>query len=193
MKSKVLLLATTVALAVASLSGCTVEGSHGSRSDVYDSVADMLTDTSDVVVGTVVKREPVDGEQGDDITFVTLEVKAVHTPAEAGTGLPEGYNVATVREGSNIVIRQHGLPTYEETLAPFLEEGESYLLFLSPANNEGEAASQFTIVGVTAGAYVQQGDEFRALTEVTEGFTASDEHAPPDNLPITIDPASLKK
>lgn len=185
---------TAMAALIGLLSSCAIEGSHGSRHEIYNSVSEMLEYSSDVVVGTVSKQDVVEDGDFGDMTLVTFDVAEVYAPA--GTGkrwADENVPIGTVLPGHTITIRQHGAPHYSEAPAPFLEPGTGYLLFLNPAGLDGDAGTHFTIVGVVAGIYVDDGsNSFTAIT-ATEAFRSSNPDGPVDSLPQTIDPATQLK
>lgn len=135
------------ALVVLALAGCTSSGS-GSRAELYDSVAGIVADSALVVVARVTVQ---------DGAVSTVEVAERFVPSGLGSGLPAGTRLPD-KLGSTLQVQQ--------VAEPYLERGQSYLLFLGPPADDGG----FFPTGGTAGVYLVQGTEF-VHGEFTEGDT----------------------
>lgn len=146
------ILASAVALVVA-LTGCTVHSSHGSRVALYDSVRELAADSALVVVGSVQASQVANDLDGlGSFTLADFVVDEVVTPEIAGSARPAEAPTPTVRPGETVTVRQMG-DAAGAAPAPFLAEGERYMLFLNPTLLDGPAADDFYITGVTAGIY----------------------------------------
>lgn len=194
MTTRKMRLGIALVLACASgLAGCsTVQGTSASRSAVYDSVKDILQDTTDVVVGTALRAESVETDEEGSTTLTEFSVASIHTPERSGARIAEfGVSVGSIARGDIITIRQPGSRNDTAAPVPLLEPGTTYLLFLNPAAIDGEAATHFTVVGVSAGLYVKTDEAFIAITE-TEAWARMHGAEPiPDKLPATLAPDSL--
>ncbi|HEV7743172.1 MAG TPA: hypothetical protein VGO65_12225 [Pseudolysinimonas sp.] len=148
------------------LAGCSTSGSSGSRHELYDSVAGIAADSTLVVVGRVTLQEDDDSPQTTRVS--TIEIVERFLPAGLGSDLdirlPD-------KIGDTLQVRQ--------VLEPYLERGQSYLLFLRPSELPGDAAAQFFVTGADAGVYLSQGTDF-----VHPEFDG-------DTLPTTLTAADL--
>jgi hypothetical protein len=183
----------TVAVAVITgtvavgLVGCSTPGPvqiHGSRTELYDSVQGIAADSSLVAVVDVRSQEVIKAASDRDIPYTLSTVSLVDTFSPTGLAkeLPKGVDATAIPEGSEIVVRQMGTSEVA-TPAPILKPGGKYLLFLTPSMLEGDAASQFYVVGGSAGV-------FEAPSDVaSRGEGAEFTHGPfeeGDTLPETL-------
>jgi hypothetical protein len=161
--------AIAAAVAVLLLTGCAAGGSSGSRAELYDSVAGIVADSGLVVVARVVAQDTDD--QPQDTVVSTVEISERFVPSGLGSGLPAG-TLLPDKLGSSIQVRQ--------VAEPYLETGQSYLLFLVPSGLPGDAGGQYFPTGASAGVYQVEGTDF-VRGDFTEG----------DSLPGTLTRADL--
>ena len=135
-------------VAVLLLAGCATSGSSGSRVELYDSVAGIAADSTLVVVGRVTLQEDDDSPQ--DTVVSTLEIVERFLPAGLGSGLP-GTRLPD-KIGDTVQVRQ--------VVEPYMQRGESYLLFLRPSELPGAASGQYFTTGADAGVYHVEGTSF---------------------------------
>lgn len=146
----------TVGIAV-SLSACAVSGIEGSRHTLYESVGDLSTASSAIVVGTVGEQELVEADMPNTVSTFTVE-KALALDS-LGADLEGGRSPFT--SGQVIEIRQLGSGGMSSTPAPLLQKDGTYLLFITPTMLAGESeARQFYITGGNAGLYKEDGKVF---------------------------------
>ncbi|MDF9279652.1 hypothetical protein P4U43_17865 [Arthrobacter sp. EH-1B-1] len=150
-------------IVVALLAGCSSSpdgdsGMSASREKLYESVTELVSDSSTVVVGEVIAQE-TDSEKN---TVSTVAINSIETPPALGEaiGLPE---LPILGSGDSVGVRQLGTPDMSETPAPILEVGQSYLLFLRPTELPGEASELFYVVGGVAGIFVADAGTFSRL------------------------------
>jgi len=167
--------AGVLTLSAIALTGCSSPHSAGSRVELYDSVPALAADSSIVLSGIVQDQKTAnDIPGGSEFTLSTVEVSAT---AKTDASHPAG---------STVVVRQHGS---EGNPGPgaMLEQGETYLLYLSPSGLDGDLASQFSVTGGTAGVYETKQNTAARNAAVTEStvFTKapSDEG---DDLPASL-------
>lgn len=124
-------------------------------------MTDLIEDAGRVVVGSVLSQREV-VEQETLHTISTIEVQKEFQPRSLGVELHERARPENARgplsaqrpgRGETIEIRQYGSATMQETVAPLLIAGETYLLFINLTGLEGAAASQYYITGSEAGIY----------------------------------------
>lgn len=127
---------------------CAASSSAGSRATLYDGLDAISADSSAIVIGTV--RQQV-GE--GSTTVSSVEVANAPSNPQLGANLDDG--AGSVEVGDVVDVRQDA--------EPFLESGVEYLLFLTPSELAGDAASQYFITGAVAGLYERDGSEFRRV------------------------------
>jgi hypothetical protein len=159
--------AVALALAVLVLAGCATSGSSGSRSELYDSIAGIAADSTLVVVGRVTLQEDDDSPQATVVS--TLEIVERFLPTGLGSGLP-GTRLPD-KIGDTVQVRQ--------VVEPYMQRGESYLVFLRPSELPGDASGQYFTTGADAGVYHVEGTNF--VHAEFEG----------DTLPTTLTAADL--
>lgn len=129
------------------LAGCTPQfGSSTSRVTIYDSPEAMAADSDLVVVGEVIGySEGADIEGASDIFTVSdLRITQVLSSDEDGNW----------HAGDVVEVRQFGARGAEEQiLVPLVEQGMTYLLFLTLSALDGDLATQFYVTGSSAGLY----------------------------------------
>ncbi|MBF4609404.1 hypothetical protein [Curtobacterium sp. VKM Ac-1393] len=129
------------AASIAALAGCVSSSSHGSRVEFYSSTADLSDASTLVVSGTVTEQHVAQDIEGSgDFTLSTLHVADAPKDADG------------VDAGSDIVVRQLG-STANPGPAAFLEDGGTYLLYLTASGLDGDLASQYYVTGGEAGLY----------------------------------------
>lgn len=162
--------AGVLTLSAIALTGCSSPHSAGSRVELYDSVPALAADSS--IVQDQKTANDIPG--GSEFTLSTVEVSAT---AKTDASHPAG---------STVVVRQHGSAGNPGPGA-MLEQGETYLLYLSPSGLDGDLASQFSVTGGTAGVYETKQNTAARNAAVTEStvFTKapSDEG---DDLPASL-------
>lgn len=187
------MISTTIVVGfVAGLTGCSTPGTvhiGGSRSELYDSVEGIAADSSLVAVVELTGQEILTPSSNIDIPYTLSTVSLVDTFAPAGLAgeLRRGITATAAEPGSQIVVRQMGTAEME-TPAPILKSGRKYLLFLTPSMLEGEAASQFSVTGGSAGVFDAPDDV------AARGEDATFTHAPyeeGDKLPETLTASDL--
>ncbi|MEO8094287.1 MAG: hypothetical protein ABI632_05050 [Pseudolysinimonas sp.] len=165
--------AVTVAAALVSVlvfAGCvSTSGSSGSRDELYSTVSQLSANSALVVVGRVTLQDNVDDPQATVVS--TIEVGERFVTAGLGNGLPGGTPIPD-KIGGVLQVRQ--------VTKPYLETGQSYLLFLVPSGLPGEAGGQYFVTGANAGMYHVEGTNF-VHGDFTEG----------DTLPGTLTRADL--
>ncbi len=151
-------------------------GSALSRARLYGSLQELTADSPVIVAGTAGAQEVVaDITPGLDFTLTSFEVGASVRPA----GDPV--------EGQDIVVRQVG--SADQGLhEPLLVEGQVYLLFLTPSGLDGDLASHYYPVGVTAGLYALRDAASRPQDREAWRSVVFEELAPApgDVLPDTV-------
>jgi hypothetical protein len=136
-------------VAVLLLAGCsTSSSSSGSRVELYDSVAGIVADSTLVVVARVTLQEDDDQPQATRVS--TLQVVERFLPTGLGSDLP-GTRLPD-KIGDTVQVRQ--------VVEPYMQSGESYLLFLRPSELPGDAAGQYFTTGADAGVYGVEGTSF---------------------------------
>jgi len=133
---------------ITAATACAASSSAGSRSTLYDSLDAISADSSALVIGTV--RQQV----GEGSTTVS-SVEVTNAPSNPQLGSNLDDDPAAVEVGDVVEVRQDA--------EPFLESGVEYLLFLTPSELPGDAASQYFITGAVAGLYERDGGEFRRV------------------------------
>lgn len=160
------------------LTACTTSTLSDSRHTLYDTLEELAADSSAAVVVTVVEQHE---EAGGDGIPITLSLVEVHESL-AATGLAAGLDVepGSASEGERITVRQLGASSMDETPAPILRQGSTYLLFVTPTMLPGDAADEYYVTGGDAGLYMQDGDAFVRLVPGSG-----------DTLPLRLTPADL--
>jgi hypothetical protein len=149
--------AAVLSFGAVSLTGCSSSHAEGSRVELYDSVPDLAADSSIVVSGTVQQQKTATDIPGSD--EFTLSTVVIDATAKTDSDHPSG---------SSVVVRQHGNRDTEGP-GPLLEQGKTYLLYLTPSGLDGDLASQFYVTGGTAGIYeTQQNAAARSAGGVAE-------------------------
>lgn len=149
-----------IALLSGTISGCaeaipepstTTVTVAGSRDILYGSLDELKADSTVVVTATVVSQlVPKEGIAGSPGTV--SELKVVQTESELAA--PQGQ----------IFVFQYGTETVS-AMAPLLEEGETYLLFLTSTGLEKARANDFFVTGVSAGIYLLTREGYKSLGE----------------------------
>lgn len=172
---------------ILTLSGCstTSSGVSASRHKYYESMADLTDESSRVIVGTVVGEETV-VENGHTCTIATFEIVREFQPQSLGAELPEQARGPQQGQrpgkGETIAIRQLGTADMDETPAPLLAQGRTYLLFVTPTMMDGPAGSQYYVTGLDSGMYV--------VEDSSPGYQRATREVP-DKLPDVITEADL--
>lgn len=112
-----------------------------SRVKLYETLDDLAADSSLIVIGTAEAVE------------VTHDIDGL-TPFSVFNVAVSEVLKGDVAVGDTVVMRQTG----GEGDPGVLEDGQTALLYLTPTGLDGELASQYYPVGVTAGVYVLDGD-----------------------------------
>jgi hypothetical protein len=145
----------SIVISALALTGCSTSHAEGSRVELYDSVPALAEDSSVVLSGTVREQKTAtDIPGGGEFTLSTVVVGAT---AKTDASQPTG---------STVVVRQLGSASTEGP-APLLEQGRTYLLYLTPSGLDGDLASQFYVTGGTAGVYETQQNAAARSTGVT--------------------------
>lgn len=138
------------------LTACGVSGGNGSRHHIYQSLNELISDST-TIVEVVVE---------DQNTFAATDSTSAHTVSEAmvataavplGLALTNESSVLTPKVGSMISVRQLGEPGSRSD-TPYLKGGGQYLLFLTPTMLPGAASNEFYVTGGVAGIYEFNGD-----------------------------------
>lgn len=124
-----------------------------SRAKLYTSLDELISDSGAVVIGVVAEQQTDD----DGTIVVTVDVEQSHTPGTLGSTSPEAP--VPVATGSTVRVRTFGGLTSSLPSAP-LENGGTYLLFLTPTGLPSAGDDEFFVTGVVAGIYKAQGDRF---------------------------------
>jgi hypothetical protein len=149
--------AAILTVATLALSGCTLTSSSasGSRHKLYESVEELVADSTAVVVATATEQAR------EDYQVVTrIEVEQALDPAGIATAAPARQTPLSPPQ--ELVVRQLDNGTEEGVLEP----GRRYLLFLNPTMLDGAAADHFYVVGSVAGVFLAEGHEFRRMSTV---------------------------
>jgi len=164
--------------APAGLSGSTA-GADLSRTKLYDGVAALAKDSSEIVTVSVTDRSSV--ADIEPTTKFTLSTATVTSVVKSVRGLAPG---------ASIIVRQTGSPG-ESGAAPFLEEGRQYLLFLTPSGLERSRGDQYYVTGAEAGLY--EAAEQRGAAQGSEhGATyVQMQRDEDDDLPATLSPDQI--
>lgn len=156
-----------------------------SRVKLYDSEKSLADDSVAIVIGRVTDQSV---ERGilDDSTDFTINDISIFSKIKGGD---------EVDPGNVIKVRQTGS---EEQVSgdKLLDDGVTYLLYLSPSGLDGALSQQYYITGATAGVY--QADESSSNTvnmqnDNGNGFIFKRVNADSgDNLPETINRNQLE-
>lgn len=186
-KSTVLLV---TALSVCGIAGCSQAATppsaptdvqrvlHASRATLYDSYADLAADSTLVVLGTVLSQDVLHGDV--DVTVSTVDIDKVLPAASLGAHVRRQASNPATATPTSVAVRQMGSSAYSELPAPLLTEGTQYLLFLTPSQMPGEAASQYYITGADAGVLLPEHNGFTRMN-LESG----------DSLPTTVSASGL--
>ena len=152
--------------------------SQGSRVTIYQSLDELIADSSLIVLGSVAEQAVLPG----DVSASELVVDQAFVP----TGLAQSFAQAGVQPstrdpGETVTVLQHGTLDTVTSVGTLLEEGGSYLLFLNPTGLSGAAAEGFFIVGGEAGLYKAEGGAFVRLSQGG------------DHIPATLTPQDLHR
>ena len=148
--------AAIMTLVTLALAGCamTSSGSSGSRHKIYESVEELVGDSTAVVVATALDQFR---EEAQMVTRV--EVEEVLNPSGLAT---TGPAAATPLEPAQVlVVRQ-----FRHDGEPGIETGSRYLLFLNPTMLEGPTSEHFYPAGAEAGIFRAEGDGFVRISTV---------------------------
>lgn len=145
---------------------------EGSRSVLYDSIADLAADSSLVLTVRVIDSR-AEGEEIEAVTISTVVADYVYSPSMLGENLPNDLDTAVregVDQGSVLEVVQMGTSEMGETPAPLLEVGREYLLFIVAA--VGDQKGRYWVTGGPAGIFVPEGPEtFVQLAETADTFS----------------------
>ena len=158
------LTALTVAASI-TLAACSQGSMHGSRTELYDSVAAMAGDSTNVVL-VKVEAQKVTGRDETTRTDSTVSVQQVLTPEGLGTTTDESSKIQ-LTSGDEAQIRQLGSSKMSETPAPIHEVGKTYLLFLGELSLEGDA---LWVTGGDAGNFVPEGEAYVQVVDSDDSF-----------------------
>lgn len=182
----------SVAMSLAACASATVEhGMTGDRAEFYHSIDDLVAASTTIVTARVTAREEVGDEVKD--TIVTASVDSAYEPQNLGSA--REWALTPLAPGNEVRIYQYGTAD-TASLAPILEPGEQYLLFLVRASDEENGysagnprAGTFDIVGVDAGIYEASSDLVRSAPQAEDfAYTRANSESG-DNLPEEVNPA----
>lgn len=137
--------------------------SQGSRVTLYESLDQLVADSSMIVTGKVTAQvASPDGEY----TISSFTVDESFAPVGLAASLIDsGIAATSPAAGEVVTIRQFGTSGIT-TGGPLLTDGGEYLLFLNPTMLPGDAADDFFIVGSEAGLYAAgDGGDYRRLSD----------------------------
>jgi hypothetical protein len=157
-------MAAAIILAIVALSGCaqSTSGSSGSRHKVYESIEELVADSTAVVVATA-SEQAIEGDQ----LVTRVQVEQALEPSGIAETAPAGPT--RVGTAQSLLVRQYDTGSGESRL----ESGRRYLLFLNPTMLEGPQSEHFFVVGAVAGVYRAEGDEFRRTSTEDPGLPES--------------------
>lgn len=155
------LVATSMVATVLVLAGCSSSttgastGMGASRVELYESLPDLLEDTSLVVAGIAATRATDDGVTGPTgamevpaSTTTTIDITEIVSQAGDDTTA-----FSSLSSNMTLAVRQFGTPDMFETPAPLMEPGQEYLLFLVPTGERNVKEPTYYVVGGSAGMY----------------------------------------
>lgn len=142
-------------LAMVLLVGCSQSsgvGTHGARAEIYTSVGSLVEDSSAIATVVIDSSEQTRSSAGSPMTVATATVIENVAAPSIGLDSREGPLDATLESNDEITIRQMGSPdTDQET--PYLQPGETYLVFLASTGLPDVPDTEFYITGAVAGIY----------------------------------------
>lgn len=182
----------SVSLLLTACASPTVEyGITGDRAEFYQSIDELVAASTSVATVQVTAREEVGDEIKD--TIVTASVDSVYEPQNLGSGIE--WALTPLAPGEEVRIYQYGTAD-TASLAPILEPGQHYLLFLVRASDEENGykadnprAGTFDIVGVEAGIYEASSDLARSAPQAEDSAYTRANSESGDNLPEELNPA----
>lgn len=132
---------------------------EGSRAVIYSDLKSLVADSSiAIIVKVSSSSEFGGGDRSIPTSIHTLEVEEqIELPTSAQT---EG--AAWYLAGDSLSVLQFGTVKVK-AMAPLLEIGKSYLLFLTPTQLKDVSDSTYYIVGSSAGIYERVGDSYENL------------------------------
>lgn len=176
------------------LTGCATQSSSfvaGSRAELYDSLEELVQDSSAIVVARVLDQAVATDIDDMPFTLSSVEIQHALNPTGLGPASPGGNDVVALSQGDNVIVRQIG-DGASASEATFLDVGATYLLFLTTSGLPGELASHFYVVGVTAGIYEPvAGAQAQSSTEIDEMEFRHVGEMSPDRLPSNFTTADL--
>lgn len=152
----------------AAVGGCAApEGSGGSagsgaelsRVRLYANVGELAADSKLVVTATVTSQSVADDiDPRTDFTISRMTI------------LKSMRGSDSVKAGDEVVVRQLG-SSEQAPPVPLLDQGQVYLLYLTPSGLTGKLAEQYYVTGANAGIYVQQSASKASVGSSAEGST----------------------
>lgn len=169
-------IAAAAIVTVTVLAGCAGSESGGSRVHLYHSIHELAAESAAIVEGEVTSQRTASDLKNSSAVFTISTVTV--TAAPKGSGLSAG---------STVEVRQEGDSTHVGP-APFLKNGSSYLLYLTPSGLPGPLATQYYVTGGTAGIYEAEATSHTGTSAESpaNAFT----HVPADEgdtLPAAVD------
>lgn len=149
--------------------------SQGSRVTIYQSLDELIADSSLIVLGSVAEQAALSGDDAsDNVTASEFVVDQAFVPTGLAQSLAQaGVQPSTRDPGDTVTVLQHGTPDTVTSVGKLLEEGGRYLLFLNPTGLSGAAADDFFVVGSEAGLYKAEGDAFVRLSQGGDGIPST--------------------
>jgi hypothetical protein len=191
-------LAAVAALLMLTLAACTSgagSGSgHGSRDHLYESIDELAAESIAVAIVTVeghteFPETTVGDEARGAYSAFDATVVEVASPPKLGEAVGDELkaSVTSPVPGDRVLIRMLGTA---ERPGPtdFLEDGESYLLFLTGTGLPESPANEFYIAGGSAGVYRSDGESLSSESR----FTKDGVEREGDELPQTVTLSELR-
>lgn len=147
-------------LAIVLLAGCSQSsgvGTHGARAEIYTSVGALVEDSSAIATVVIDSSDQTRSSAGSPLTVATATVIENVAAPSVGLDSREGALDTSLELNDVITIRQMGSPdTDQET--PYLQPGETYLVFLASTGLPDVPDTEFYITGAVAGIYESDDD-----------------------------------
>ena len=138
------------------LTACGVSGSDGSRHHIYQSLNELISDST-TIVEVKVEGQSAFASTDAASAHTTSDAKVVKSAVPPELALTNESSVLTPEVGSMISVRQLGEPGSRSD-TPYLKDGGQYLLFLTPTMLPDASSNEFYVTGGVAGIYEFNGD-----------------------------------
>lgn len=164
------------------LSGCSINtvndapasSSSASRVKLYESIATLAQDSTEVVIGHVNSQEV--RTDLDTVTDFTVSDILVNQVLKSANG---------TAPNDTLVVRQVG-SSDQAPPAPLLQPSKSYLLYLTPSGLSGNLASEYYVTGGNAGLYASDTNpEDRSIPTFVQMMPTEGESLPTELTPET--------